>query len=180
MVEVTAAGHRRSFEDWYDEVAVDLTGRIVAAVGDAAIGREAAAEALARAWERWPHVGAMASPEGWVHRTAVNLCRRSWRRRQLERRALARLGAGRTEFLPDTEPDVLVVGHRPEDLTPHLAALPPRMRQAVELRYWHGLAEAEVADRMGVSTGTASALLAQARRRLSHCLTHPSDLELPT
>ncbi len=155
-----------SFEDWYASVAERLTRGIVAAVGDPVVGREAAAEALARAYERWSRVGAMESPEGWVHTTAVNLCRRSWRRRQLEKRSLAKLGAGRVTIIDDA-PDVLVAGHSSDDVAAALDALTPRMRTAVELRYWRGLSEAQVAEAMDISTGTASALLSQARRRLS-------------
>lgn len=162
----------RSFEDWYAEAADGLVRSVAATIGDQMIAREATAEALARAFERWDKVGAMDSPAGWVHTTAVNLCRRSWRRRAIERRALAKM----QRQLP-THVVVDGAGEQATDariaIAPHLETLSPRMRTAVELRYWHGLTEAEIAYQMEVSVGTASALLAQARQRLADHL--PTD-----
>jgi RNA polymerase sigma factor (sigma-70 family) len=166
MLNRARAHDRRDFEEWYRIEAEDLTRRIVAGVGDPLIGREAAAEALARAFEKWHRVGAMDSPEGWVYRTAINLCRRSWRRSGIEARALKK--AQQIEILPvSSDPDeVLVAGHGVDDLDALVTALPDRMRTAVRLRYWDGMSEAEVASVMQIAPGTASAMLSKARRRL--------------
>jgi RNA polymerase sigma-70 factor (ECF subfamily) len=161
---------RQTFEEWYESVAHPLTARIVAGVGDPVLGREAAAEALARAWERWDRVGALDSPEGWVYRTAINLCRSRWRRRRIEARALARMPAVEVVTGPEAVGDVLVGGHEVDGLDGLVAALPPRMQTAVRLRYWDGLGEDEVAAAMGIAPGTASAMLSQARRRLGSAL----------
>jgi RNA polymerase sigma factor (sigma-70 family) len=40
------------------------------------------------------------------------------------------------------------------ELLAALAALPPRRREAIVLRYWLDLPEREIAAAMGVSTGT--------------------------
>lgn len=161
---------RPTFEEWYESVAHPLTRRIVAGVGDPVLGREAAAEALARAWERWDRVGALESPEGWVYRTAVNLCRSRWRRRRIEARALARLPSVEIVSGPEACVDVVVAGHGPDGIDALVTGLPPRMQTAVRLRYWDGLTEDEVAAAMGIAPGTASAMLSQARRRLGIAL----------
>lgn len=156
----------RDFASWYAATAPGVTRSVTAAVGDPLLGREATAEAYARAYERWGRVAAMESPEGWVHRVAVNLCRRSWRQRSLESRALARVlpaalagpGAG-------GEP-----GEHHDDVYRAVRALPDRMRTAVRLRYWDDLTERQVAERMGVAPGTVSALLSGARARLRGAL----------
>ncbi|MGF1662709.1 MAG: RNA polymerase sigma factor [Kineosporiaceae bacterium] len=145
------------FEAWYEVVAPDLTRRIAWSLGDPMLGREAAAEAFARAYERWSVVRDLDSPEGWVHRVAVNVCRRAWRRRALERRAMART-------LPS--PLVVEMAVPDDDVLRAVGRLPVRMRTAVRLRYWEDLTEREVAERMAVAPGTASAMLAAARRRL--------------
>jgi RNA polymerase sigma-70 factor (ECF subfamily) len=173
MSEPTYTGRPPDFEEWYRDVADQLTQRIAAAVGDPVFGRELAAEAFARAYDKWGRVAKMDSPSGWVYRTALNLSKRSWRRRAIERRAVAKLNSGLADLVdhsaimasPDA-PQVEVAGHFPEVLTPLVAELPERMRTAIELRYWHGLSEAEVAARMQISTGTASATLSNARKRL--------------
>ena len=159
----------RDFAVWYAATAPGVTRGVSAAVGDALLGREATAEAYARAYERWARVAAMDSPEGWVHRVAVNLCRRTWRQRSLESRALARvlpaalggLGVGGRAGEP---------GEHHDDVYRAVRALPPRMRTAVRLRYWDDLTERQVAERMGVAPGTVSALLSGARARLRRAL----------
>lgn len=156
-----------SFEAWYQQVALDVTKRVVAVVGDPAIGREATAEAFARAYERWNRVGTMEAPDAWVCTTAINLCKRSWRRAAFEKRALARSPEPEQIRPVDRHDDDLVVaGNRPEDVTAAVRDLPPRMAEAIRLRYWEELPEAEVAQRMGIAPGTASALLHKARRNL--------------
>lgn len=157
----------RDFATWYARASADVTRGVCAVVGDSLLGREATAEAFARAYERWDRVAAMESPEGWVHRVAVNLCRRGWRQRSLESRALARL-------LPAVVPGV--TDHH-DDVYRAVRALPQRMRTAVRLRYWDDLAEREIAERMGVAPGTVSAMLSGARTRLRRALINPTEQE---
>ncbi len=161
-----------TFEEWYGDVSDGLTRRISAAVGDPVLGRELAAEAFARAYDRWPRVAKMDSPSGWVYRTALNLAKRWWRRRAIERRALAKLSSGVIDGVhvpADSSIDdgVEVGGHRPDEMPDLVNELPDRMRTAVRLRYWEDLTEAQVAQRMKTSTGSVSATLSNARKRLA-------------
>ena len=160
IVRAPAPAPTREFAAWYAATAPGVTRGVSAAVGDPLLGREATAEAYARAYERWGRVSGMESPEGWVHRVAVNLCRRGWRQRTLESRALARM-------LPDA---LGGLGEHHDDVYRAVRALPDRMRTAVRLRYWDDLTEWQVAERMGVAPGTASALLSGARARLRRAL----------
>jgi RNA polymerase sigma-70 factor (ECF subfamily) len=166
-VEITAPA--LDFARWYGATADGLTRRVAAAVGDPLLGREATAEAFARAYERWPRIAELESPEGWVYRVAVNICRRSWRQRQLENRALARvvpdlLGAGLLGGVIDR------TAHHPDDIYRAVRRLPRRMRLVIRLRYWDDLTEREIAERLQVAPGTASSLLSTARTRLRQAL----------
>lgn len=152
-----------SFARWYAEAAGPALRRVAAAVGDARLAREATAEAFARAYERWPRIRRLDAPEAWVHTVAVNLCRRAWRRRGLERRAVERLEGLRAEVDDIPAAD--------DELRRAVDELPDRMRTAIELRYWGDLPEAEVARRMDVAPGTVAAMLHQARRRLRERVT---------
>ncbi len=153
----------QDFSRWYAATAEGVVRRVSAAVGDPLLGREAAAEAFARAYERWPRVAGMESPEGWVFTVAVNICRRGWRQRALERRALARL-------VPDVVGAPADLAFESDDLYRAVRRLPRRMRVAIRLRYWDGLTEGQVAERMDVPAGTASSLLSAARTRLHRAL----------
>ena len=52
-----------------------------------------------------------------------------------------------------------------------LAALPPRQRAVLVLRYWCDLTEREIAADLGVSTGTVKSQAARALARLQQDLT---------
>ena len=157
MTRTRAPGPPPDFAAWYAVELPRICRAMALAAGDVGLGEEAAAEAFARALLNWDRVGRMDAPGAWVYTVALNEVRRSWRRTVLERRHVQRL---RDERLPaPTEPD--------DALWRAVAALPPRARAAVALRYVADLTEAQVADVMNVSRGTVAATLSTARRRLA-------------
>jgi DNA-directed RNA polymerase specialized sigma24 family protein len=143
----------RDFEGWYRAEHPRLVTLLSAAIGDAEGGREAADEALTRAFERWDQVSVMSSPTGWTYRVGLNAARRSQRRRAMERRLLGR-------------PVVHTVPGPTGELWAIVADLPARQRTAVLLRHISQLTEAEIADVMGIARGTVSSTLRAAYQRL--------------
>ena len=139
---------------------------LVAVCGEPDLARDAADEAFARAYDRWDRVARMEAPAGWVYRVALNVLRRSLRRRALEMRLLHR------QYLPA------------EDVVPHpevwaaVRSLPVRQRTAIGLRFVADLAEADIAAVMGVSRGTVSSTLADARGRLAELLADEAPAEV--
>lgn len=57
------------------------------------------------------------------------------------------------------------------ELQAGLSALPAEQREAIELSYYGGLTQAEIAARLGVPIGTVKARMARGMRRLSDALT---------
>jgi RNA polymerase sigma-70 factor (ECF subfamily) len=151
----------RDFEDWYGDQYRRLFASLVVLSGDQEIAQDAAAEALARALQHWSRVRTMASPEGWVYRVAVNVIRRSARRRAFEKRLMRRLATDDVVPAPAGEVWDLV------------RALPERQRTAVVLRYVADLPELEIAQVMGVTRGTVASTLSDARRSLADVLSEP-------
>jgi RNA polymerase sigma-70 factor, ECF subfamily len=145
-----------SFETWYRAAHPRLLAALVVTVGDIDAARDATSEAFTRALQHWRRVQAMESPEAWVHRVAINVVRRSHRRRVLEERLLRR-----QRLEPALPPQVAL------EVWEALASLPLRQRQAVALRYLLGMTQADVAAAMGVAPGTAAATLHAARRSLA-------------
>lgn len=149
-----------SFEEVFDELfrrAVRLARRIV---GDSASAEDIAAEAMARAYARWPQIHALPWRDGWVLRVTTNLAidtarirSRPWKSQIIESHAD---GA-----------DAVAVQLA---LLAALRALPRRQREAIGLRYLADFGEAEVAETLGVSAGTVKTHLhrgvATLRRRL--------------
>ena len=119
---------------------------------------DATDEAFARALGHWGRVSEMDSPEGWTYRVAVNVWRRTARRRALERRLLSRLISRDVVAAPAGEVWDLV------------RSLPLRQRTAVVLRYIADLSELDIAEAMGVTRGTVASTLSDARRVLGDAL----------
>lgn len=136
----------------------DTRGRLVAALvlytGDRHVAEDLAQEALARAWERWDRVGAMASPEGWTFRTARNLAVSRWRRRGIERRA----HRSATPVVVDPAEGIAI--------RDAVASLPERQRATVIARFYLGLSVAEAAEHLDCAEGTVKAATSQALDRL--------------
>ena len=153
-------GESSGFEAWYLAHHGRVLGALVAVAGGVELGREATDEAFTRAFERWDRVQAMDAPTGWVYTVGVNLLRRGNERRELERRAVRRVG-GRD----DTPPATLAV-----EVWDAVRSLTRREREAVALRYLGGLTEKQVGEAMGVAPGTVARLLHDARQRLAELL----------
>jgi RNA polymerase sigma-70 factor (ECF subfamily) len=155
------------FETWYRREHRRLVNVLVVAAGDVDLGRDVADEAFVRCLQRWDGSRRPDDPSAWTYQVAVNLLRRRWRRRRREHDLLSTIVVPRDVELPD--PAV--------DLWRAVAALPERMRLAVDLRYLAGMTEPEVGAAMGIATGTVSATLTKARRHLAATLEpkEPSD-----
>jgi RNA polymerase sigma-70 factor (ECF subfamily) len=152
------------FEDWYHQHHPRLVASLTALSGDPDAAAEAADEAFVRAYERWRRVSTMESPAGWVHQVGANALRRQKRRWTMEGRR-NRPGAD-TVHPPLPQPELWAA----------VRGLPPRQREAVVLRYLGDLPEAEIATAMGISRGTVSSTLADARRSLERILApHPTS-----
>ena len=153
------------FAEWYGPFRPRLVAALMVLSADWDAAQDAADEAMVRSLEHWERVQMMNSPEGWAYRVAVNVLRRRMRRRALERRLLAK-------------PEFVEMAELNTELWRIVKALPRRQREAVALRYILGLSEAEVAHRMGVAVGTASATLAAARSRLAPLLRNEEGAEV--
>jgi len=145
------------FEDWYrSEYSRVIAIVLVVVGGDRAVAEDAVAGAFVKAFERWPEVETMARPGAWVSRVAINNAK-SLRRRTYRW----------VSFAPDHHDkshDEVVPAET--GTWKHLEALTPRQRRALVLRYVDDLPQKGVAESLGVTEGTASATLSQARRKV--------------
>jgi RNA polymerase sigma-70 factor (sigma-E family) len=117
--------------------------------------------ALERAYRHWPRVCRSGEPERYVRGILANASADRWRR--LARRAERPLpAAGADPALPDHS---AAVADR-DYLLRALAALPPRQRAVLVLRYFDDLSEAETADMLGCSLGTVKSQAARGLARL--------------
>jgi RNA polymerase sigma-70 factor (sigma-E family) len=135
----------------------NLVGALALHCGDRGLAEEVAQDALARTWERWTNVQRMSNPTAWTYRVAFNLATSWFRRRAAETRARQRDQPVQPAY-PDHAQAIAVRAA--------IAALPPRRRTAVVLRYYLDLSVADTAEVMGCSSGTVKALCTQATATL--------------
>jgi RNA polymerase sigma-70 factor (ECF subfamily) len=142
-------------------------------VRDPALAEDAVQEAFLSVWRS----AARFSPERakastwlltFVHRRAVDLVRREERRR--------------AEPLPDEEAasapatdEVAWLQLERERVQQALRALPDQQREALELAYYGGFTQSELADRLGQPLGTIKSRMFAGLGRLRELLAEPHD-----
>ena len=117
--------------------------------------------ALERAYRRRASLARDRGPEPYVRRALVNAS--IDRRRALRRHGEQRLEAG--DCGPAVADRTSEVTHR-DLLLRSLAALPPRQRAVLVLRYWEGMSEAEIAGLLGCGVDSVKSQASRGLKRL--------------
>ncbi len=139
----------RTFEEFCQAEYSSIANALTWSLGGHDLGREAADESFARAFERWSTVGAMDNPAGWVYRVGLNWGRRRLWRGKRERDLLSQVPTR----------DVLHLHYRDPDLASALAELSVKLRSVVVLRLLLDYSERETAEALNLSVGTVKSRL---------------------
>lgn len=164
------------FSAWMAARHALLKRRAQLLTGDGASADDLVQETLAKLYLAWNRVKDRDSLDAYARRIMLNEFNSGWRRpwRRRERT---------TDVVPDR-----AVHDRPDDgsrgeMWRFVQTLPPKQRAVIVLRYYEELSEVEIADALGISTGTvksqASRALASLRARAPEVLgtrsaPHPS------
>lgn len=139
--------------------------------GDRQRAHDVLADALIKAQLRWPRISAMAQPLAYVRRIVTSTYLSEQRRWSVRFIRPTRSGA-----LPDAAlPDPTGALDDREHLSALLAALPPRQRAAVVLRFYLSLDNAAVATELGITEGAARSAISRGLAALKIALTAESD-----
>jgi len=133
--------------------------------GDAGEAEDLTQTTLARVFVVWGRVRGHDRPDAYARRVMVNANTHRFRRRRV-RQVLVDVPQERAQ----TSPQLAAVEDR-MGLAAALAALPPRQRAVVVLRYCEDLPEAEVAALLRCSAGTVKS---QAAKSLAKLRAHPA------
>ena len=147
-----------AFERFYTNEAKAVFTAAYLMCRDRQLAEDATQEAFARAFERWDRLEPVPWAAGWVTTTALNVARRSLRRRRAWPMARE--------------------AHTPEeavDLWTAVRDLPRRQQEAVVLHYRMGVPVQEIAEILGCREGTVRTHLARAREALRFTLEGVND-----
>jgi RNA polymerase sigma-70 factor (sigma-E family) len=146
-------------------------------VGDLGEAEDLVQETLFAVAKRWPRVRRMEHPVAYARRILVNRAVTGAGTRARRRRELA------AEAPPDrplpTSDNGALDGR--DELMSALAALPPRQRSVLVLRYFLDLPEAEVAAALKCSLGTVKSTASRGLARLEQALRTSNEIRsIPT
>ena len=135
---------------------------LLGADGDA---EDVVAEAFCELYRRWPRLRDPQAAPAYLRSVVINLVRMRLRHLQVVRRH----HPDQVEDAGSAEQEVVLrEDHR--EVVRALRELPERQRQALVLRYWLDLREAEVAAAMGISTGAVKAHTSRGMAALTRLL----------
>jgi len=118
---------------------------------DPHLAEDVVQEVLVRAQTRWGRIGSVDQPEAYVRRMVLNEFL-SWRRRGA-RRAIPVRDETIAAVAPTVDDPAGRVVER-DAVVAMIAALPPRQRAVIALRFYEGSTDAEIADLLGCSEAT--------------------------
>lgn len=127
--------------------------------GDRGLAEDLAQTTLVNAYASWPRVSKADDPDAYVRRIMLNSFRGGFRKRRV------------AEDLSESPPDKLVtdparVHDDRASVLAAVAALPPKQREVVLLRFWLDLTEAQAAATLGCSVGNVKSQTARALAKL--------------
>jgi RNA polymerase sigma-70 factor, ECF subfamily len=149
-----ATGDERAFAQLYDELAPTIHGIVRRVVRDPAQSEEVTQEAFVELWRQAARFdSARGGVRSWAvmiaHRRAVDRVRSEQSLRDRHARdAVTPPGA------PDSPSDVVIDALDRDRARRALTALTDVQRQALELAFYQGLTQVQIADQLGVALGT--------------------------
>ena len=172
-----AGGDERAVGRLYDRYGAMLYAVAYRIVGQRADAEEAVLEAFTQAWREAPRFEAgRGSVAGWLTMMARSRALDMVRARSRRERITASASVDHPDSSPamsDFRPDparALDHDERRRQVQDALALLSPPQRQAIELAYFEGLSQSEIAERLQEPLGTVKTRVRLGMQKLRECL----------
>jgi RNA polymerase sigma-70 factor (sigma-E family) len=158
-------GGPRTLADLYREHRNRMVRLAVLLVDDPNTGEDVVQEAFAGLHRHWSELRDEAAALGYLRTAVVNGSRSVLRRRRTARDYVPphQVNARSAESL-------VMLSAEHQAVVDALAALPPRQREVLVLRYYGGLSEAEIAEATGLSKGTVKSTASRAVAKLGEIM----------
>ena len=168
LVALVARGHESALAELYDRLGRAAYGLAYRILRDEALAEDAVQEAFLGLWRgAGSFIPERAKASTWiltlVHRRAVDLVRREQRRRAEPIEGAPEPAVGSAEEAAWLRLD----RERVQDA---LAQLPDQQREAIELAYYGGYTQSELAERLGQPLGTIKSRMFSGLTRLRELL----------
>ena len=160
LVGRAQAGDTRAFEALYRAHVGRVYAICIRMVADEGRAAELTQDTFVRAWQRLGSFRGESAFSSWLYRVAVNVVLVSMR---AQRRRTARVETT-DDPAPFDQPGSNTTPGTAMDLEQAIAALPQKARNVLVLHDLEGYRHHEIADMMGIATGTSKAHLHRARR----------------
>ncbi len=160
-------GHDEEFATFAREASPRLLRTAYYVSGNATDAQDLVQGALVKTYLKWKRVR-HDNPAAYARRCLINLHIDTWRSRRHETVSDPAVEAANLS-VDDREPEDT------SDLVALLQILPRRERQAVVLRHYVGLSEAQTAESLGVSVGTVKSSTSRGLARLRAHLSHTEE-----
>jgi len=150
------------YEEFYRANFDHLVATLALTLGNLDLAKDAAAEAMTRAYQRWNEVATYANPQGWTYRVGLNWAR-SWFRKRRRELSGVYVDNG-TEDPPVADPA----------LQRALTHLSIDHRSVVVLRYFADWSIEQIAETLDIPQGTVKSRLHRAVEQLNNELKEPA------
>jgi RNA polymerase sigma factor (sigma-70 family) len=172
LVALVARGDENALAELYDRVSKIAFGLAVRVLRDERLAEDAVQEGFLTVWRTAAWFRAeRAKASTWiltlVHRRAVDLVRREERRRA---EPLADEVVDETHRATEATEEAAWLRFERERVQAALAKLPDVQREALELAYYGGFSQSELAERLGVPLGTIKSRMFAGLARLRELL----------
>jgi RNA polymerase sigma-70 factor (ECF subfamily) len=171
LVALAARSEQAALEELYDRYGRAAYGLALRVLRDAALAEDAVQEAFLAVWRTAPRfVPERGAASAWiltlVHRRAVDVVRREQRRRADPLEQVMEQGGGGAD-------EEAWLRLQRERVQAALQQLPDPQREALELAYYGGFTQSELAERLGQPIGTIKSRMFAGLARLRELLGEP-------
>ena len=157
LIERIAAGDRQAFEQLYDRYAPMVFGLALRTLGNRESAEEAVQEIFWRVWQRAKSFDQSRALAPWLFGIAHNYCIDEIRRRRARPQSVYEDDDNPVlSTIPDSADvgEAAVQSEQRRIVVGALQQLPQEQRQALELAYFGGLTQQEIAAQLGNPLGT--------------------------
>lgn len=160
-----------AFASLYDSIISPVFGLVRRIVRDPAISEEVTQDVMLEVWKMAPRYDPMqGSGLSWILTIARRRAIDRVRSEQASRNRAARIGSEHLEREHDEVAEAAVRESERSTVASALSNLSQLQREAIELAYYEGLTQNEIADRLGVPLGTIKTRIRDGMLRLHEAL----------